>query len=164
MNNLVVCAQELEIFEMMKRHSPLHPNIVPYYGYVTSKHDPQRIEGLALKKLPFDLFQAVRKNFEFDRQKMYDTIESVVHYLHTEFSLVHNDLHPGNIMLDENYKPYLIDFGHTFPNGTTKPLYLPGTPHWTNREAEEAKFENDELSLKHINRFVFTGKTPTQTW
>ena len=87
-----------------------HPNIVPVYDvgatedfpcYVVSKH----IDGSDLTTL------VRRKRLDFLRSAdLIATIAEALHYAHKQ-GLVHRDIKPGNILLDEKGSPFLVDFG-----------------------------------------------------
>ena len=87
-----------------------HPNIVPVHDVGQSDEFPcyvvsRFIEGTDLseriKQQPLSIGEAV---------ELVATIAEALHYAHKQ-GLVHRDVKPGNILLGDDGKPYVVDFG-----------------------------------------------------
>ena len=87
-----------------------HAHIVPVFDvgstadfpcYVVSKY----IEGtdlatrIKLSRLKYN-----------EAAELVATVAEALHYAHKQ-GLVHRDVKPGNILIDKNHKPYVVDFG-----------------------------------------------------
>lgn len=85
-----------------------HPGIIKYHGCRVRRG---RITGLLLDRYPSNLEQ-YRKDpaGTIDKKAFVAALESAVHHLHS-LGLAHNDINPGNILIDAESMPVLIDFG-----------------------------------------------------
>ena len=87
-----------------------HPNIVPVYDVGSTESFPcyfvsKFVDGV-------NLANQIRKSPPSisDSIAVVSTIARALHYAHTK-GLVHRDVKPGNILMDENGLPFLADFG-----------------------------------------------------
>ena len=111
--------RELEVCEVLRRHP--HANITTYYG---CRQENGRATGLCFKRYEDTLFRKVNpewlnKNMfrasahehvdDSLKENFHGILEGIKH-LHS-LGLVHNDINPSNIMLDEHGIPVIIDFG-----------------------------------------------------
>jgi serine/threonine protein kinase len=103
---------EAEIYEILKNHP--HPNICVYYGCV---REGEYLTAICLKKYERTLKSAIDSGAILDRDAILDGISAGLRHLHDTFSLVHNDINPSNIMLDESSSPIIIDFDSCVPIG-----------------------------------------------
>jgi serine/threonine protein kinase len=90
-----------------------HPNIVKVFD-VFEENDTvyyvmQYLDGCSLSEYVRN--QSNGKLSEGGAIKIIRQIGSALNYMHTEKHLCHYDVKPGNIMLDNEGKAYLIDFG-----------------------------------------------------
>jgi serine/threonine protein kinase len=97
-----------------------HPNIAAYYGYTESCG---RVSGLCFKRYPSTLLEAVNPRRlgkaaflssarDLVRENMKTSLDGIlaaIKHLHS-LGIVHNDINPANIMLDEDGTFILIDF------------------------------------------------------
>ena len=150
--------REIEILKTI-----MHPNIAQIYETYSTVHNiylmMEYVEG-------GDLFDYITKNIYLSEPiacHIYRQIISVLDYL-TEMGISHRDIKPENILLDENSKAYLTDFGwsnyirnHRIRNticGT--PLYLPP-------EMVAESGHNEKADIWCIGVLLFelsTGKVP----
>ena len=112
-----------------------HPNIVKLYGHFEDEHFCYFIMQYIPNKSVYNLIPKNGKqpNIKLIASIMKDLI-SAVYYLHNmKPTIIHRDIKPENILLDENSKAYLTDFGWSnysqqfIRRNTTcgTPLYLP---------------------------------------
>lgn len=119
--------REIKACEVLKRHP--HPNIAQYYG---CKLFEGRVVGLCFKEYPHTLLDLVNPTGHdkirfIAREGRCDTseadhyvsgIEEGLKHMHS-LGLVHNDINPGNIMV-ENNTAIISDFDST--SGVGEPL------------------------------------------
>ncbi|KAF8524440.1 kinase-like domain-containing protein, partial [Gautieria morchelliformis] len=94
-----------------------HPNIGRFRGCIVT--DDGLINGLCLKLYPRTLADSIRRRVDdltssehlegLDHANILRGIVEGVKFIHS-LGLVHNDLNPRNIMLDESNNPIIIDF------------------------------------------------------
>lgn len=102
------------------------------------------------------------------------TIAEAVHYLHAQ-GIVHRDLKPANILLDDQFAPYVADFGlaKVFEAGSvqTRTGAIVGTPSYMSPEQAAGRTDrvsprSDVYSLGAILYELITGRPPFRepTW
>jgi serine/threonine protein kinase len=115
--------REVEICELLKLHP--HPNVAVYAGCTSANG---RVSGLHFKRYTSTLAGSLnpghqcKKNFLFSDRRLsvkcdndnvtkafLDGILAGIHHLHS-LGIIHNDITPSNIMLDEDGTPVIIDF------------------------------------------------------
>ncbi|GAQ43606.1 hypothetical protein AtubIFM55763_010592 [Aspergillus tubingensis] len=110
--------REVETCEILRKHP--HPNIATYYGFMETNG---RVSGLCFERYTSTLLEAVNPQRlnkvaflssarELVGEKMKEGLEgilSAIKHIHS-FGLVHNDINPANIMIDEKGTLVLIDF------------------------------------------------------
>ncbi|HVF71809.1 MAG TPA: serine/threonine-protein kinase [Chthoniobacterales bacterium] len=145
-----------------------HPNIVPIYQigetadgfpYYTMKYAP----GGSLLGARGPLRQHPRESVELMAK-----VARAVHYAH-EHGVLHRDLKPGNILLDNQGQPMVSDFGlarcETVSGDLTRSLSSFGTPGYIAPEQADGPAANltpaaDIYSLGAILFELLTGRTP----
>ncbi|KAF2220213.1 serine/threonine-protein kinase-like protein [Elsinoe ampelina] len=138
---------EVRILEVLQ--SCPHGNIVPYYGCVIRR---DRIVCLAFKRLSETLYQRMGvANRPFDVDKCMDSVTSVVRHLHS-LNLAHNDLNPANIMVDDDDKVYVIDFGSCREVG--QQLITAGTRGWIDEDFTTSHPQHDMIALDKIHGWL----------
>ena len=100
-----------------------HPNIVTYFGCIVKDG---RVRGLCFTKYPRTLPGRMRMPRPFDVRRCQQAIREAVEHMHRH-GLIHNDLNPANIMIDENDNPVVIDFDSCKPEGAE--LSVKGKTH-----------------------------------
>ncbi|KAF8290359.1 kinase-like protein, partial [Clavulina sp. PMI_390] len=96
-------------------HSQLqHPNILPFCGIY--REDEESYPLMVLPYLERGSLEDILKNAEegLIGSPILTTIVSSVEYLHSRTPpIIHGDLHPGNILINELNNPVLCDFGRS---------------------------------------------------
>lgn len=143
-----------------------HPNIVKLYGHFEDSNYCYFIMQYIPKRSVYELIPKPGKkpNFQLIASVMKDLI-SAVYYLHNmKPIIIHRDIKPENILLDENSRAYLTDFGwsnyvQSFKRRTTvcgTPLYLP--PEMVNELGHDEKA--DIWCIGVLMFELCTGKVP----
>ncbi|KAG0707349.1 kinase-like domain-containing protein [Suillus ampliporus] len=144
--------QEAKVYEILKQHP--HPNICVYYGCI---RDGDYITAVCLKKYGRRLMDAVWKGDPtLNPAAILDGISKGLHFLHETLGLVHNDINPANIMLDDAGDPVIIDFDSCIPIGEEIGLSgKAGTFGWTVEPMPTISLpENDIYGLTQIGEFM----------
>lgn len=144
-----------------------HPGIVPIYdiGEFNGQHyfSMKLIDGKTLSQLAAEL----RK----DRPRAIDLVARIadaVHHAHQR-GILHRDLKPGNILVDSDEQPIVMDFGlarHTSrDHGLTQTGAIVGTPGFMSPEqaaGESVTTAADIYSLGAILYQLVCGRPPHQ--
>jgi serine/threonine-protein kinase len=142
-----------------------HPNIVPFYGlYQTAEFAfllERYVDGPSLKDI---LRKSHRKTLPFDETLTYlKALSAALGYAHAN-GVVHCDVKPGNVMVDQGGNIYLTDFGiarHT--ESTTTTLVTTGTAAYMAPEqirGEPVSPATDIYALGIILFEMLTGQRP----
>lgn len=154
---------EVEACEILRKNP--HPKIATYYGY-TETHG--RVSGLCFKRYTSTLLEAANpqrlgkvtflsSGRELVKESMksgLDGISDAIKHLHS-LGLVHNDINPANIMLDEDDTLILIDFdscrhvGESLRNTETK-----RTRHWHDPSVDVSLEKNDLDAFKDLQTWL----------
>ncbi|KAG2071487.1 hypothetical protein BDR04DRAFT_1194040, partial [Suillus decipiens] len=144
--------KEAEVYEILKQHP--HPNVCVYYGCV---RDVDHITAICLEQYGRRLMDAVwESDPALNHAAILDGISKGLTFLHETLGLVHNDINPANIMLDDAGNPVIIDFDSCIPIGAEVGLSgKAGTFGWTIEPMPTiALLENDIYGLKQIGEFM----------
>ncbi|KAL4806554.1 kinase-like domain-containing protein [Aspergillus unguis] len=159
--------REVETCELLRKHP--HPNVATYYGY---NGTDGRVSGLCFKQYKTTLLEAVNpqrlgkaaflsSTRDLVRENMISGLEGIlaaIKHLHS-LGLVHNDINPANIMIDDSGTLVLIDFdscryiGEHLRNTETK-----RTHHWHDPSVEISLEKNDFDAFSEL-RIWLTGST-----
>jgi serine/threonine protein kinase len=146
--------EEAKIYEILRKHP--HPNICIYYGCVR-KGD--YLTAICLKKYARSLQDAVEQGDRtLDSAAILEGISKGLRILHETLGLVHNDINPTNIMLDDSGEAVIIDFDSCMPIGQEIGFRKGGTFCWTPEPPPSiAVPENDLYGLRLIAKFMPEG-------
>ena len=155
--------REIDTSEFIRQHP--HPNLSAYHGCRVSDG---RATGLYLDRYQATLMQTANpqglNKHDFtksDRGHVTDEIKSGLASLHDgirhlhSLGLVHNDVNPSNIMLDEEGRLVLIDFdscrhvGESILETATK-----RTPQWHDPAVEDSTEENDFAAFEELKTWL----------
>ncbi|KIJ48905.1 hypothetical protein M422DRAFT_28272 [Sphaerobolus stellatus SS14] len=145
-------AGEVRVLEQLQLASVSHPNIVKYYGCV--RKGPY-IGGICLHRYVCDLADVLDENVPADRKPPFDPesvicdIDAGLKHIHA-LGIVHVDINPNNIMLDEDGRAVIIDFDTA---GEPGPTTSRGTPGWAKGRTRRT-FENDEEAFGLVQEAV----------
>lgn len=141
-----------------------HPNIITIYDVGREKDMTyivmQYIEGPSLQRL-------IAAGEKFSTQeviRLMTQVCSALDYAH-QSGIVHRDMKPGNVLLDNNRKPYICDFGvaHVETSTLTQSGTAVGTPSYMSPEQVMGKKidkRSDIFSLGCILYEFLTGRRP----
>ncbi|KAK7424769.1 hypothetical protein QQX98_000352 [Neonectria punicea] len=143
--------EEAQAMEFLAQHP--HPNIIRYHGCQIRRG---HITGLVLEQYRYDLWEYLKhKAGPLDNEAFMAALESAVHHLHS-LGWAHNDLNPGNILINDDGMPILIDFGSS--HGIGKKLSTSrGTEGWIDEEIKNyttSEKRHDMYALGKIREWL----------
>jgi serine/threonine protein kinase len=160
--------RQIEIWEVLRRNP--HPNIAIYYG---CREENGRVTGLCFKRYTQTLFNKVnprflnKKKFQASgrehvddslKENVYGILEGIKH-LHS-LGLVHNNIKPASIMLDEHGVPVIMNFGSCLNIGER---LWPGcggrTDGWYDPGNEIVLEKNDLDAFEELKTWLFGSGT-----
>ncbi len=142
-----------------------HPAIVPVYDIVRTEDGQVCVVSKYVKGR--DLASLMNEKRVPCRQAalLAADVADALHYAHVR-GLVHRDIKPGNILLDEHDRPYVADFGlalreDSFGKGARfagTPAYM--SPEQARAEGHRVDGRSDIFSLGVVLYEMLTGKRP----
>jgi tRNA A-37 threonylcarbamoyl transferase component Bud32/tetratricopeptide (TPR) repeat protein len=143
-----------------------HPNIVPVYE--AGEHDGQHFLAMAFVE-GSDLGELIRHGPLPAAQAatLIQTAAEAVHYAHGQ-GVIHRDLKPQNILIDEDGRPHITDFGLAKDAGagaTTATGMVLGTPNYMAPEQAQGRPDDigpaaDVYSLGATLYHLLSGQPP----
>src|SRR6266511_614481 len=142
-----------------------HPNIIPIYrvsaGGELLWYSMKLLEGKSL-----DTILEERKRLEFDETvALLDQVADALDYAH-QHGVIHRDIKPGNIILDERGRVTVTDFGiakEVQEASASASGHLLGTPHYMSPEhyrGTEISGGADQYSLGVVAFQCLGGRVP----
>ena len=143
-----------------------HPNIVKLYGHFEDDKYCYFIMQYIPNKSLYEIVPTpgMKPNFKLIASVMKDLL-SAVYYLHNMKPLIiHRDIKPENVLLDNNHKAYLTDFGWSnYMPAFTRRTTVCGTPLYLPPEMIEERGHDETADLWCFGVVLFelvTGYTP----
>jgi serine/threonine-protein kinase len=143
-----------------------HPNIIPIYR-VESENGLNYfvMKYVAGKSLDSILMDGKPLDLEFT-QRVLDEAAAALGHAHRR-GVVHRDVKPANIMLDEDGRVILTDFGISkaveSASGLTRTGMIVGTPHYMAPEqamGQDVDGRADQYALACVGYHMLTGELP----
>ncbi|KAF9022764.1 kinase-like protein [Hymenopellis radicata] len=178
----VVCLKVLRIFEFAEARDTIiaeycheallwrqlrHPNVLPFLGVRDDLFSPSFCL-ISPWMINGNIMEFLRKHPEHDR---FQSIAEAIDYLHTlDPQIVHADVRGGNILVADDFRCLLADFGISHTVGTQAPgssARHQGTIRWMPPEMlDDDLFDPRYFSARDIYSFgctiieIYTGKPP----
>ncbi|KZZ99740.1 Protein kinase-like domain protein [Moelleriella libera RCEF 2490] len=144
--------EEAEAMEVLRRQP--HPNIVGYHGCHVRRGC---ITGLVLDRHLNNLGSYLKGGHAIqDKELFIESLESAIHHLHS-LGWAHNDLNPTNVLVAEDMRPILIDFGSARRIGD-KLSTSRGTKGWIDCEMKDyttSEIRHDISALTKIRAWLY---------
>ncbi|KAH7268714.1 kinase-like domain-containing protein [Fusarium solani] len=147
--------EEAEALEVLGSHP--HPNIVGYHGCHVRRG---YITGLVLDRHLHDLKSYLKSGRTIqDKELFIESLESAIHHLHS-LGWAHNDLNPTNVLVAEDRRPILIDFGSARRIGE-KLSTSRGTKGWIDCEMKDYTTSETRHDTSALTKFRTWLDNPT---
>jgi serine/threonine protein kinase len=125
-------------------------------------HAEGRVGAIVLRKYPRSL-ESVFNSDEprLDKEQIMADVRAALEHLHA-LGYIHNDINPSNVLLDEEDRAVLVDFGITGKTGEAKDPHL-GTPFWSQKSGTSHS-GNDWFSLDLLQRWMNGQRPGDESW
>lgn len=141
---------EAQTMQFLSEHP--HPHIIRYHGCLVKRG---YITGLVLDRHPSDLETYLKNGLgSMHKEPFMEALESAIYHLHS-LGWAHNDLNPGNILVDASGMPVLIDFDSCLEIGQKLPTR--GTEGWRDVDIEEyttSDMKHDIFALEKLRAWL----------
>lgn len=138
-----------------------HPHILPVYDYGEDGDIPYLAMRLLDGQSLADRLNGAPLPIEQVAQIVRQLAEALV-FAHTR-QIIHRDVKPANVLLDDDGTPYLADFGIAAMIGETTPGEFVGTAAYASPEqclGEPVSAASDQYALGVIAFEMLTGRRP----
>ncbi|KAH9900569.1 protein kinase-like domain-containing protein [Xylariomycetidae sp. FL2044] len=143
--------EEAEAMEVLG--SRPHPNIVGYHGCHVRRG---YVTGLVLDRHPRDLTSYLKSGHTIpDKEVFMESLESAIQHVHS-LGWAHNDVNPTNVLVAEDGRPILIDFGSARKVGE-KLSTSRGTKGWIDGEMKDytmSEMRHDTSALSKVRTWL----------
>jgi serine/threonine protein kinase len=142
-----------------------HPHIVPVFDVGKDEHCPCFIVSKLIQGSTLKLQLREARPSPREAAALLALIAEALHYAHSK-GIVHRDIKPGNILLDDTGKPYVTDFGVALreqevgqgPSYAGTLAYM--SPEQARGEADRVDGRSDVFSLGVVFYELLTGQLP----
>lgn len=156
---------ELYLAEARTVASLEHPNIVPVHDVGSSPEFPCFVVSRFVPGSDLATYLKQSRLSSSDATELVATVAEALHYAHKR-GIVHRDVKPGNILVDKDGKPFIVDFGlalreESIGKGARHvgtPAYM--SPEQSRGEGHRVDGRSDIFSLGVMFYEMLVGRRP----
>jgi len=142
-----------------------HENIIKLYSHFEDSNYCYLLMNYAPKRLYESMKKTMKvKNMRTIASIVKDVIKAIYYMHNMNPPIVHRDIKPENILLDDNNKAYLTDFGWSnYIRNFRRRHTVCGTPYYLPPEMLEERGHNEKADIWCIGVLIFelvTGEVP----
>jgi len=142
-----------------------HPHIIKLYSHFEDDEDFCLIMQIASKGQLYSLIKRLKRLDQRTAAQYMREVISAIKYLHTRNPpIIHRDIKPENILLDQDGRCKLADFGWSnFDDGNKNRQTYCGTPEYLAPEMVTKSGHNESVDIWALGVLLFemlTGRTP----